>query len=526
MKKIKNWILNHLPTKRRLIQLYSALLFNANLKGFGKGRIYGSGGAGVTKNVCTPGLNCYSCPGATGACPLGSLQNALTGSADAKAATYVIGILLLYGFLFGRWICGFLCPFGLIQDLLHKIPTPKLKKNRVTRALSFLKYVILVVFVFIFPLMYAFRDFPLPAFCKYICPAGTLEGGIGLLANKVNESSLSMLGPLFTWKFVLLLSFLVAAIFIYRVFCRFFCPLGALYGLFNKVALFGIKLEKPKCIDCGKCISKCEMDIRHVGDHECINCGACIPVCPTKAITWKGSQVFIAPNEVAILTAAKAEEKDPAMKEKAEAVAKKVEKRKLITKIVAVVLMLSVLAGALVYYNFIDKLPEVPPVTVDPGDNPGGALALPGNNVGNLCFGASIPLYSTPGTTFNPAENMGKVTVINFWGEWCGPCKEELPHFDELAKEYGDKVTFLLLSGDVDPEKDVWHMQTTFPDTTMLYGHDAGDAYYYQLGGTGAWPTTLVLDANGVIVAKYPKKLSKEELAAAIEKAIAATNTQ
>ena len=129
--KLKKWWLLHRPTKRRLIQLYAALLFNANLKGFKTGRIY----QGPVKNLCAPGINCYSCPGAVAACPMGALQNALSDSGKT-VPYYVVGIILLYGLLFGRWICGFLCPFGLIQDLLHKIKTPKVGKNRVTRVLS------------------------------------------------------------------------------------------------------------------------------------------------------------------------------------------------------------------------------------------------------------------------------------------------------------------------------------------------------------------------------------------------------
>ena len=182
MKTFFQKIKNLMPSKRKFIQLYAALLFNANLKGFISGNIY----QGKTKILCAPGINCYSCPGAVGACPLGSLQGSF--SADRSTLYYVGGILLLYSLMFGRMICGWLCPFGLIQELLYKIKVPKLKKSKATRILSYLKYVILVFFVFIVPIMYAFRDTPLPTFCKYICPAGTLEGGIGLLANKVNAS--------------------------------------------------------------------------------------------------------------------------------------------------------------------------------------------------------------------------------------------------------------------------------------------------------------------------------------------------
>ena len=163
MNKILTKLKSLVPSKRKLIQLYSALLFNANLKGFANGKIY----QGPLKNICTPGLNCYSCPGASGACPLGSLQNAL-GASEKRAPYYVVGIILLYGILLGRLICGFLCPFGLIQELLYKIKTPKLKKNRFTRILSYFKYVLLVFLVVIVPVLYGLRNVPLPGFCKYI----------------------------------------------------------------------------------------------------------------------------------------------------------------------------------------------------------------------------------------------------------------------------------------------------------------------------------------------------------------------
>ncbi len=147
--KVKNWFVAHKPTKRRLIQVYAALLYNANIKGFATGKIY----TGVTKNLCVPGLNCYSCPGAVGACPLGALQDSLAQSSTTVPA-YIFGILILFGLLLGRVICGFLCPFGLIQELLYKIRTPKLKKSRFTRILSYFKYVLLIILIAI-PIIYA-----------------------------------------------------------------------------------------------------------------------------------------------------------------------------------------------------------------------------------------------------------------------------------------------------------------------------------------------------------------------------------
>ncbi len=289
MEKVKNFFAKIKPSKRRLIQLYAALLYNANLKGFITGNISTSD----TKKFCLPGMNCYSCPGAIGACPLGSLQNALSES-KTKAPTYVIGIILLYCIIFGRWICGWLCPGGFLQELLYKIKTPKLKKNRVTRVLSYFKYVLLIVFVIMIPIMFGFESGKaIPGFCKYICPIGTFEGAIFLLGNGNNANYFEMLGPLFTWKFVLLIAFIVASIFIYRFFCRFFCPLGAIYGIFNKISILGIKVDKSKCNNCGSCVSHCKMDVKVVGDHECIQCGECIETCHAKAIDWKAIGTLI-----------------------------------------------------------------------------------------------------------------------------------------------------------------------------------------------------------------------------------------
>lgn len=131
------------------------------------------------KNVCVPGLNCYSCPGARGACPIGSLQ-AVIGSWNFKMAYYVAGFLIFVGALLGRLVCGFLCPFGLIQDLLNKIPFPKkIRTFRGDKLLRKLKYVIFLVFVILLPMFVVdIMGQGAPYFCKLICPAGTLEGGI------------------------------------------------------------------------------------------------------------------------------------------------------------------------------------------------------------------------------------------------------------------------------------------------------------------------------------------------------------
>ncbi|MBQ6020680.1 MAG: 4Fe-4S binding protein [Clostridia bacterium] len=259
---------------RRYIQLISAVLYNCNIKGFAEGTIF----KGATKGLCAPGLNCYSCPGAVAACPLGSLQSALLSS-KYKVPYYILGTLLLFGLFLGRAICGFLCPFGLLQELLDRIPTKKIKKNRVTRLLSKLKYIVLAVFVVIIPLVKL-----VPGFCKFICPAGTLEGGIPLALG--NKDIRALLGALFSWKVFVLAAVLLACLFCYRAFCRFLCPLGALYSFFNPISFFGLRVDKSKCTNCGVCVRSCKMDVTRVCGGECIQCGECIGKCPEKAISF------------------------------------------------------------------------------------------------------------------------------------------------------------------------------------------------------------------------------------------------
>ena len=287
-------------TSRRLVQLYAALLYNAHLKGFVTGEIY----TGNAKALCVPGLNCYSCPAATAACPLGALQNALAATGH-RVGWYALGIVMLFGMTLGRTICGWLCPIGLIQDLLHRIPTPKLKKSPATRTLSWLKYALLIVFAVAIPLWFGLRwDMPLPAFCKYICPAGTLEGALGLLATPARREVMPMLGGLFTWKLAVLLVLVVACVFCRRAFCRFVCPLGAIYSLFSRVALTGVRVDAGRCNGCGACVRRCELDVRHVGDRECIHCGECMAVCAQGAISIRCGRVTLkgpetGPNAVA-----------------------------------------------------------------------------------------------------------------------------------------------------------------------------------------------------------------------------------
>ncbi len=491
--KIKKW----LPTKRKLMQLYFALLFNANLKGFVSGNIY----TGSSKKLCVPGINCYSCPGAVGACPLGSFQGSF--SAQKSTLFYVGGILALYGILFGRMVCGWLCPFGFIQELLHKIPTPKIKKGPLTRALSWLKYGILVLFVLVIPIAYAFKDTPFPAFCKFICPAGTIEGGLLLLSNSVNASYFSMLGPIFTWKFLLMISLVVGCVFVFRLFCRFVCPLGALYGLFNKFSFFGMHLDNSKCVGCNLCIKKCKMDIRHVGDAECISCGECIPVCPTQAISFKHGGIFLRKNEG---------QQDASQPEKR-------KKAQFVTRCVITVIMLGVLIGAIVYYwNQTPPAPPMPPVS---GQDRDPSAPPVGNQIGNLCPGYS--LETVDGGSVDPSRT-GKVTVINFWGTWCTPCVAELPYFDRVARENPDTVSVIAIHSSLSGETAAGYVEKYYPDSPIQFaldyaldGNITTSGYYTTLGGRGTYPYTVILDKSGMITQIFVSSLHYEELNDAVQ---------
>ena len=519
------WFKNHVPTRRRIIQVYAALLTNADLKGFIEGQIYQNTAEvnAVTKNLCTPGLNCYSCPGAVAACPLGALQNSL-GSSKTTTPYYILGILALLGLSLARTICGFLCPFGLAQELLYKIKTPKAKKSAFTRLLSYFKYLLLIVLVIAVPLIYH----NVPAFCKYICPAGTFEGSVGLLANEVNSDFYSMLTYLFSWKFVLLVLCIILCIFVYRGFCRFFCPLGAIYGFFNRIALLGVKLEKSKCIDCGMCISQCKMDIREVGDHECINCGECIPVCPTKAISWKGGKLFLEPTSYAVTGAENAEEAPslasfvssttaeqtdltaeeiPQIPENKELKSAKQplyrrKKSAKIAEIAAWVLAGAILITALVYYN------TLPPVSASSGKKLENFTAQTYNTA---FVGDEYTLY----------ENDGKPTVLVFWSSRNDTSIEYLlqlgTSYDKLS-ESANLVAVNVVNSDSQTEVEEKIEKSGLGSLKMPILQDTDElSLYDSCGGTGAFPMTVFVNIRYQVYKGTIGAMTSEEILTEID---------
>ncbi|MCR4722261.1 MAG: redoxin family protein [Eubacteriales bacterium] len=470
-----SWLKSRRPTKRRLIQLYSALLYNAYVKGFIKGDIY----TGKTKALCVPGLNCYSCPAAIGACPLGSLQNALASSGN-RVGFYVFGIIMLWGLMLGRTVCGWICPMGLIQELLHKIPTPKIRKSRVTYYLSYLKYLFLSWFAVALPMWYGLkRGITVPAFCKYICPAGTLEGAMALLANPNNAGFFRMLGLLFTRKFVIMVFTGLLCIFSYRSFCRFICPLGAIYGMFSKLALVGVRVDMDRCTHCGACAINCKMDVRHVGDHECINCTKCMEVCKQGAISLKAGKITLkAPA-------------DGCVKDMPEPHGKRTGTGRL-----ALWAAIAVLAFALLWYNVLD--------------NTGAASEISGKDeiIDQLDGTGNQPGYYLPDftiecmdrTQFHLYDNRGKVVFINLWATYCGPCVQELPCFNELAATHEGDVEILAVHNSMSTE-DIPAYLSDKGWNNLHFALDTNNMLVWNIvGGGSAMPQTIVIDLEGKVI--------------------------
>ena len=268
---------------RLIFQIVYTIITNGYAYGYLNGKIY----KGSLKYACVPGLNCYSCPGAFASCPLGALQSSLNKN-GFEVPFAVIGFLFIFGSLFGRFVCGWLCPFGLVQDLLHKIPVFKKKKQIPYHTVfKYLKYLVLFGLVIAGSAILFSGFVKVPAFCKYLCPSGTLMGALPLLS--ANEKLRIQAGGLFSWKLVILVFILVLSVKVYRPFCQYLCPLGAVYGWFNRFSLVQIHWEKDNCISCMACQKACPVNLspeKISVSAECIKCGQCVKACPKTCLRF------------------------------------------------------------------------------------------------------------------------------------------------------------------------------------------------------------------------------------------------
>lgn len=249
---------------------------------------------GWGKGVCIPTLNCYGCPLAITSCPIGLIQHFI---GLKFIPYYVMALVGGFALMVGNLFCGWMCPFGLLQDLLYRIKT---KKIVMPQYLKYTKYVILVGLVGVIPYITGS-----PWFCK-LCPQGTLQAGLPWILWNPADPFLglpmfeNMVGTLFYIKIAILISFIISFVLIKRPFCRLFCPLGAITGLFNGLSVMQIKVEDG-CTNCGLCRKVCPVDIQINDDPssaECVRCMRCL-ACSEVKLTWAlNKETFISRKKV------------------------------------------------------------------------------------------------------------------------------------------------------------------------------------------------------------------------------------
>ncbi|NLW50229.1 MAG: 4Fe-4S binding protein [Candidatus Brocadiaceae bacterium] len=218
-------------------------------------------------NVCAPVFHCYSCPLASFACPIGIIANF---SALHVFPFLAFGTLLLVGGLIGGLVCGWICPFGFLQDLIGRLPTPKF---RLPAWSGYIRFAVLLALVLILPFLFG-KDHAL--FLCRLCPVGALEGAGPSIAKA------ALAGDAIIWpntvKIVIVVLILTAMFLTWRPWCRLFCPLGAVYGLLNRLSFVSLGVDREKCTQCGRCARECRYGVDPAASpnsSRCIRCFEC-----------------------------------------------------------------------------------------------------------------------------------------------------------------------------------------------------------------------------------------------------------
>lgn len=224
--------------------------------------------SGIT---CT--LNCQACELAWLGCPIGMLQQYVI---NFRFPFYVFGVVLAFGTALGRAICGWLCPFGLILDTCNKVCTHRYKPSN---KLRFVRYFFLGGIV----LGAALTGTIL--WCRYIC-FGALLGVVPYWLTWQTVSAFWLIYHLGLFAFYFTFSYFTHG----RAWCRYFCPLGAIFSLLNPFSLIKRKYDFKWCTQCDKCKEVCPMGLDPTDDDlysklDCIKCGRCVRECKSNALT-------------------------------------------------------------------------------------------------------------------------------------------------------------------------------------------------------------------------------------------------
>ena len=232
-----------------------------------------------------PFLNCQACEMASGACPVGQVQNSLL---HRRLPLLAVGTVLVGAALLGRWICGWLCPFGLLSDIADRVSLKRWQPRRGWYAGGLVVLGLLVAATLAFVATGVVRQAP---FCSTICASGKI---LGLLPYYVTTGAgeASQAVPAIVYHAAILVVLLLAAVLISgRVWCRYLCPLGAALGTCNRFSALRIEHRADNCNDCGRCVEACPMDIDlakpdYLTQSACIRCGRCVDACNQDARVW------------------------------------------------------------------------------------------------------------------------------------------------------------------------------------------------------------------------------------------------
>jgi len=129
--------------------------------------------------------------------------------------------------------------------------------------------------------------------------------------------------------------------------------------------------------------------------------------------------------------------------------------------------------------------------------------------------------YDDAGNPVSLKDMRGKPVIVNFFASWCGPCKMEMPYFDEFYHQYGDQVTFMMVNlcafGNDTKENGKKMVESggwTFP---VYFDSDGDAALKYAIR---SMPTTIFVSADGELKGRHTGVIAREDLEKTIQKMI------